>query len=296
MKNERHSGRASRLLRPVLLAGAAAAVWLALSATSASAETGASQDELAGGPGSALSLAATPAPPAARQSPPSGSGGSSSGLLSPVLRVFPGHFEHAGIGVPAGAVDLSNPLTGLVSPAVELVDGAAAGVVQTANPVLAGLVTASAHVPDPPAVALAGVAPLPPAQAILPAAPAPSTDPGGAASTSPTSPRFDAAAGVATAGPAVPPAASRPPGLSQPSDPGTSTEAPQPAKGLPAGSVPAGPGSSAESSRSAPGPGAGAAAETAAFELRPPWGTGSARNPLNAAPQPVSFDPGSSPD
>src|SRR6478752_7201909 len=86
VKHERHSGRASRLLRPVLLAGAATVAWLALSATSASAETGPDLDAAARGLTSGISSLAAPSPHAAKAASPSGSGGDSSGLLSPVTR------------------------------------------------------------------------------------------------------------------------------------------------------------------------------------------------------------------
>ena len=300
MKNERHSGRASRLLRPVLLAGAAAAVWLTLSATSAGAATGAPNDELSGRPGPALSIAAAPAAPTLL---PPGSGGDSSGLLSPVLSILPGTVVVAGASIPAGAAVPSSAPADLASPAVELVDRAAAGVVQAASPVLAGLVTESARALDPLAVVLTGGVPLPTAPAILPAAPAPAVpapDPGGAASAGPGPARADS--GTAAARPDAAPAAAqpraphRPSGLAGPSPSEATGPAEHPRPDEAPATVPGIPGSAAGTSQPAPGSGATAAAETSAFELRPPSGTGSARTPLTAAPEPVSFDPGSSPD
>lgn len=301
MKNERLSGRAARLLRPVLLGGAAAAVWLVLAAPTASAETGPGLDELAGSLDSTLSAAA---PSAALPAPPPGSGGDSSGLLSPVLGSLPGSLDWviapatAGKDVPPGA--LHDPAVATV----ELVDGTAAEAVRAVIPIASGLLPASGNLVDPLAGVVADIAPLPSAPSLLPVAPAPAAtpaaDPGEATTALPSSLRADASRRVAPAGSGARPAASLQKALPRPSSPVASGEAQEPVDDLgTAGvpdAVPAVPGSGAGSAQSASGPGAGAAAETTVFVLRPPPGLCETSNPLQTAPEPVSFDPGSSPD
>lgn len=303
MLHEQLSGRASRLLRPVLLGSAAAAVWLALSAPTANAETGPLLDELSGSLESRLSATAPWAPAVAPQSPPPGSGGDSSGLLSPVSGTLPGAVDRvvgpitAVTDVPSGA--LTDPAAG----AVELVDGAAVGAVQAVIPIASGLLPASAGLVDPLAGPLASIVPLPAAPYLPSAAPAPAApvaDPGEATTPQPGSLRVNAGAGAAPPRPVAPPAASPDHALPSPSDQGGSREAEEPVDDRRTGgvpdTVPAIPGSGAGSGQSASGPGTGAAAETTVFLLRPPPGMCETSNPLHTAPEPVSFDPGSSPD
>ncbi|MEQ4521065.1 hypothetical protein ABLI39_17070 [Pseudarthrobacter sp. B907] len=191
----------------------------------------------------------------------------------------------------------------MASPAAELVADTAAGAVRTVIPVVSGLVPGSGPLVDPIADALTGVSSLPTVATLPPAASAsevPAVDPVGAATASPGSPGVATAAGIAPPESGATPTTSRHQALPSAWGPGASSEAREPANDLPAdevpGAVPAIPGSGAASSQPGSGPGSYAAAETTAFELRPPPGMCETRHPLQAAPEPVSFDPGSSPD
>lgn len=309
--HERSSGRAPRLLRPVLLAGAATALWLALSATAASAETG-TDLEIPGGLNAASSSPSTPPESTSRSASPS-AGGDSSGLLSPVLGQVAGSVERVIASIPAApAVVPASTVTDLASPAVELVDTGAAALVGTIIPVATEALPATAPVVEPlgdvltgaqalplPPVASAPPAPAGPEAARLDATPART---GGAATSHPNATRADVAA-VPT------PSAVPTPAADEYSPPQSGTLPVPPAVGgsvaplQPGGDlggeelpsvVPGVPGSGAGSSQSPSGP--SAATVTAPFQLRPPPGVSEATKPLPQASKPASFDPGSSPD
>lgn len=303
--HERSSGRAPRLLRPVLLAGAATALWLALSATAASAETGADL-EIPGGLNAASSSPSTP-PESASRSASRSAGGDSSGLLSPVLGQVAGSVERVIASIPAApAVVPASTVTDLASPAVELVDTGAAALVGTIIPVATEALPATAPVVEPlgdvltgaqalplPPVASAPPAPAGPEAARLDATPART---GGAATSHPNATRADVAAVPTPAADEYSPPQSGT--LPVPPAVGGSVAPLQPGGDLGGEElpsvVPGVPGWGAGSSQSPSGP--SAATVTAPFQLRPPPGVSEATKPLPQASKPAPFDPGSSPD
>lgn len=304
--HERSSGRASRLLRPVLLAGAATAMWLTLSATAASAETG---TDVAPRPGpDTARLALTTQPDFPRHSVPPDSGGDSSGLLSPVLGAVTGVADDLASSIPAvPAVVPAGTVSELTSPAVQTADKAAVEVVGTAIRVVPELLVAAAPVIDPLGEVVTGSTPIPlppvvstphapggPAAVQLTASPAGVR--GAPATHHDSAPVAVAAVSTPVSDPQsmasqlldfrAPPAAG---GASAPVLPGGEAGGDE----LPA-TLPGVPGSGAGTSQSPPGP--STATETGPFRLRPPSGVGEADRPLLQLSNPVSFDPGSSPD
>jgi len=307
--HERRSSRTARLLRPVLLAGAATGLWLALSATAASAETGADPDTQPGVT-TALSSLTPSAPESTRPLADPISGGDSSGLLSPVLAAVTDSADGVVASIPVARVAAPvSQVVNAVPPAVELAEDAVAGVVEAVVSVGSEVLPGAAPVLDPPADGTTGALPLPPVAAApsVPAATVPdSPDP--SPGKKPGAPISHHRA-VASGGNSVIPAAVEPTAASTQSGPFRAplatvrTDArPQQAGdfgGGPGGGdlpelVPAVPGSVTGSSQSPSGP--GAATVTATFQLQPPSGMPRAAAPLLQASPAVSFDPGSSPD
>ncbi|MET3810273.1 hypothetical protein [Arthrobacter sp. UYEF3] len=312
MKHEPQSGRASRLLRPVLLAFASTAVWLALSATAASAETGAGADSSAGGLTWTFSTVSSPMPVPISSSPVvppgavlPGTGGSSPGLLPPVPGSLTGSVAQFVASVPVSQLVSANPVADLASPVAGLVDSAVAEPAGIVLPAASGPLPGAGAVLDPLDDALSGALSLPPAPPVTDPPPT-STGPDQADLLPAQDPAVDGgpigavdvAAGTATrvglqlhmTQHPLP----RPSAMTSPASP-LQPNGELPGNGL-SDAVPAGPGSGTGSGPAAAGPGAGFACETTAFELRPPLGRCQAGEPLHSAAPPVSFDPGSSPD
>ena len=120
-----------RALRPVLLAGAAAATWLTLSSTPATADTGPDSSSPLGAPTSSVSSVGQDL--AARVSPiPAGSAdgpAASPGLLQPVITPVSGLTDNLIAAVPVvDQVVPAGTVSGVSAPLVEVADTLAAGV------------------------------------------------------------------------------------------------------------------------------------------------------------------------
>ncbi|UTT70675.1 hypothetical protein NMQ03_05930 [Arthrobacter sp. DNA4] len=309
-------------LRPVLLAGAAAATWLTLSSTAATADAGTDSTSLLGGVTSSVSslshdLAATVSPvPAASTTGPA----ESPGLLQPVVTPVAGLADDLIAAVPV--VDQLVP-AGTVSevsaPLVELADTVAAGVAQEVAAPAAETVPVLEPVLQPVSDLLTGAAPLPvpPLDAVqvdvpTEAVPAPAQDQPAAVEDAPdgmvTAPESDQAVESSSASPAAHNGTSM-----EPSGAGilAHTAAPQFEVSATAGSVaeqplpdplplpaqaPAAPASGTGSGGSSGGTSPAAAwFNPFYFDFDRAGSVRADRSPEHA-PAPVSFDPGSSPD
>ncbi|MDB5876236.1 MAG: hypothetical protein JWQ07_5678 [Ramlibacter sp.] len=311
--NERRSGRVLRLFRPVLLGAAAATAWLALSMTAASADTGEDHRSLLSLNSTVASVVA-PAPkpdPGAEAHAPSQvvldvvSG--TAGRATATLDVVSGT-AYQTIAVLPSVSDVIPPdiTTSLVSPAMALEDSTIAVVAATVTRLDSSI--ASVTLPEARAV----IVDAPVAVAVQPVstpavtAIAPTFDP--AADVLTDSPRLEGESLVdpapgAGSGVGVPDALPRSFPLTHGSfGPSASSEAPVPTDAdAPAHplrdrdmlSVPAGSGVGSQTQSGGSGP---AALVARPFQLDALTGAGPISGPLQHAPNPVSFDPGSSPD
>jgi len=310
-----------RALRPALLAGAAAAIWLALSSTAASADAGPDSQSLTpSAPGTVLSLthhlAESVSPPPA--SPPAAVN-PVPGLGQPVASRLSGLADAATSGVPVlEQVVPSGTVSSISAPVADVTDAVTAGVVQ----VLAAPAAEAVPVLDPVSDVLTDATPVAlPALTVdaLPAA-LPSLGSGDPEVTQPAPAKAPVSALEAASDPALTSAAVpsevgvgndvqlQPAGAGAIADTSGPEEAQsasadpgfgQPLAGDPAqlpGQVPAAPASGTGSGGSSGGP-SGAAAWVSAFnvvfELPGALLAGEASGHI---PAPVSFDPGSSPD
>jgi hypothetical protein len=271
VNHERRPGRVLRFFRPVWLGAAAATAWLALSAAAASADAGTDHDRLLGGLAPTISSVSAAAPEPAQP----GVQLSASELSSAVgrtINVLP---------VVTHVVPAQTPAA-LVSPVVALVD-AAAGLVEPALSAAAEAAPVIAPILAPATDVLTGPAPLP--------------------GTGPVSePALNPRSGLGNSAPPLHPvsqsdvvvqlAASSSAAFPAPVRAGTGLPEHLPAdRDMPPAMPCSGSGSHTQSGPSGP-----AALDTKLFQLSPLTGTVPSRGPLQHTPQPVSFDPGSSPD
>jgi len=311
------------ILRPLLIAVAAAASWIVFSALGASADSSTSSDSPLGTGASTLSSVTTTVTRQAKdlQEPvePGPGGGLSNApastvptlvpapSLRPVAEEVEGLAENVVETVPVvSQVVPAGTVAAVVDPAVGTVDGVASGTVESALP-LAGAVL---EPPDPVLEPVIGAVPLPAAQRVAPdpmtTAPAPAV----VADIQPASDRaveIEAETAVAspvstrfldhetwysnglTCDPRMKATAGWPT-LSA----GSRQDAPFRA---PSDAFPAAPGATTGgSSRSGCG-GSAMPAWLAAHHFQiPAAGAAAGQDPLRTAPGPVAFDPGSSPD
>ena len=309
-------------LRPLLLAGAAAATWLTLSSTAATADAGTDSTSLLGGATSSVSslsqdLAAAVSPvPAGSAAGPA----ASPGLLQPVVTPVAGLADNLIAAVPVvDQVVPAGTVSEVSAPLAELADTVAAGVAQEVAAPAAEAVPVLEPVLQPVSDLLTGTVPLPvpPLDAVqvdVPAevVPAPAQDQPAAVDDAPgamnTAPESDQAVEVSSTAPAAHPGA-----FMEAAGAGilAHTAAPQSGESVTAGAVqeqplpdplplpaqaPAAPASGTGSGGSAGG------ASPAAAWLDPfdfdfdRAGSVRADRSSEHAPAPVSFDPGSSPD
>ncbi|WP_285244771.1 hypothetical protein [Pseudarthrobacter sp. fls2-241-R2A-127] len=311
-------------LRPALLAGAAAAMWLALSSTAASADAGPDSQSLTpSAPGTVLSLphnlAESVSPPPA--SPPAAVD-PVPGLAQPVASRLSGLADAATSGVPVlEQVVPPGTVSSISAPVADVADAVTAGVVQVVAAPAAEAVPVLDPVLQPVSNVLTGATPvdLPALTADAPPAALPALGSGDPEVTRPAPVKAPVSALEAASDPALTSAAVpaevgigndvrlQPAGAgaiadtlgpeeaqSASTDPGFGQPAGDPAQ-LP-GQVPAAPASGTGSGGSSGGP-SGAAAWVSGFnvvfELPGALLAGEASGHI---PAPVSFDPGSSPD
>ncbi|MBT2595642.1 hypothetical protein [Arthrobacter sp. ISL-72] len=323
-----------RALRPLLLAGAAASVWLALSAPAASADSTADPGSLLGGISSSVSSIAdkaaapvdalasavnvadpitTPAPPAAAR-PAQPAAPEQLGLLQPattITRTGDHLIEVVPVVaqiVPAGAVNtVTTPVAAaadtIVADAADAVIPAAGDAVPVLEPIL-----------EPVEEVLAGIDALPiPESKVLDPSPAAvpniSTFDGGLTTGVEPAVGGSGQASLVTSGPTVVTESAQPMHSARtapaqlsaqphsPAPPGGSLESPGNGEAAPVPhDPPAVPGSGSGGGQSSGG-GSGGSAWLSVFHLDTPLtGVFSISGPLQSAPAPVSFDPGSSPD
>lgn len=286
-------------LRPLLIAVAAAASWVALSATGASADSSTSGDPLRGAAGSTLSSVASTATHQARdvlEPAEAGPVEDTARLANQLVQLVPA----VNTAVPAGTV------SAVVDPALDTVDGAAGGTVGTVIPLAGAVLEPLEPVLDPVinAVPLPGVTPAaPPAEA--PALPADIPLPGEGA-TAPAAEPQQANTGPDTA--SAPPLSHRTrcnTGLACDSrlQPAAATAlvsvaAPQDAPfGGQADVLPCVPGAATGGSSPSGGNGQAMPARLGDHRFHAPGaGPDAVQGRLLAAPAPVPSDPGSSPD
>jgi hypothetical protein len=273
VNHERRPGRVLRFFRPVWLGAAAATAWLALSAAAASADAGTDHDRLLGGLTSTISSVSAAAPEPAQP----GVQLSASELSSTVGRTIDV------LPVVTHVVPAQTPAA-LVSPVVALVD-AAAGLVEPALLAAAEAAPVIAPILAPATAVLTGPAPLPGTGPV----PEPALDPRpGLGNSAPplhpvSGPQSDVVVQLAASSSAAFPAPVR-----------GGTGVPEHLPGdrdMPPAMPRSGSGSHTQSGPSGP-----AALDTKLFQLSPLTGIVPIRGPLQHTPQPVSFDPGSSPD
>lgn len=272
-------------LRPVFLAGAAAFTWLTFSSSPASAE-------LLPEPTPVVNEISVDAP--------------STDLLAPVPDVAPGTGSSPVIDNAVNAVDqvAAPPVTGLVEATEPVIEPVLESVEPVLEPMLTPMVEPVAELVAAlePVVTLAPAAPV---QAVAGIVPDVATEPsatapavGGTPAAGPAPARTAPQQSLDAAGPApsVPLAVTGPAGplWAGPSASVESAEkAPVPSSSPPA-PVPAAPGSGGAASG---GPSPGSAAWLSPLPLVFPFlGAASAPDFLLHAPEPVAFDPGSSPD
>jgi hypothetical protein len=295
-----------RLLRPVLLAGAATLTWLTLSTSAAMADSSADSGALLGGVTSSVSslssaLTETAAPPAPAPAPVA----PSTGLLQPVVGSLAGTADllvtEAPVldyVVPAGTVSAAT------APVAAVADDATAGLVNTVAPPLAEAVPVLETLLEPVTDLVDGVASLPELPlGVTVSSPveAPSAD-SVIAPLSVTSQLHSAPTDggtVLAGGPTMaPPAAS---GTAAPialAAAGTHPDGPGAPLTLDPSAIPSPLGPTSGAGSGAPSPGSNGSAawlDTFGFYLPLP-GAFRISGPSEHAPSPVSFDPGSSPD
>lgn len=320
--------RSLRSLRSLLLGGAAAVAWLALSSPGASADAGTPSDSILGGLTSSVSsvtsaagdaLSAAPshsraANPAPAPSPASGS----NGLLQPVVGSLTGAVDNLAGSIPViNQVVPDGAVSNAVSPVSAAVDNAASGFAETVIPPASETIPALQPVLDPVADVISGgdvALPEPVAGVVTelvgePAVPGPGLLGDSGAGGDATAALPDTADSVSsdassngTAALATGFSAMWAPsmslgdtsgeaatsGVAAPSDGGNGPPGPE--------AVPAVPGSGSGSGQSSGGSSGGAACLTDLSLNLPQPGNTPASEPLQHAPAPVSFDPGSSPD
>ncbi|ASN21321.1 hypothetical protein [Arthrobacter sp. YN] len=196
MKGTRAFPRATNILRSVVIAGAGTALWMALSATAASADTGA--DENYSLPGGVTSAVSSVEKATAHQSsaPPVSVPVPNVTLPAPVKAVVPAQ----PISVPVPAV---TPLVAHVGEAVggnvgTVVEAVAVPVTETADRAVAGVVPPVTDVTNPIVQPIIDVVDevLQPVGSVLP--PVLPTVPGGVGSLPPAAPSGDPTPGVGT--------------------------------------------------------------------------------------------------
>jgi hypothetical protein len=308
-----------RVLRPVLLAGAATLTWLTFSTSAATADTSTDSGSLLGGLTSSVSslsapLAGTVSPPPGTAAPAAAPAAAPEpGLLQPFVGSAAGEADQLVAAVPVlNALVPTGTVSTISAPVAIVTDEAAAGLVDAVAPPLSEAVPVLEPVLQPVADVVNGVTPLPvplpvldvPAIGSLAGAdvPAGQLENGDESAANPASRAVEGTRGLVNAGGAAlaSSGSSQPlagvsaalPGIqsSQPDVPGTGD--PSPLSAL----VPAGPSSGAGSGSSASGS-SGPAAWVDAFGLYLPLGGAYSISGFSEhAPSPVSFDPGSSPD
>ncbi|MBP1137235.1 hypothetical protein JOE31_003467 [Arthrobacter sp. PvP023] len=323
-----------RALRPLLLAGAAATAWLTLSAPAASADTASDSASLLGSVSSSVSsvtaaainpvedvLAAavpgvrTDAPVDEAVLPAQPSSAEPAGLLQPLTGAATGPVDYLIEVVPVvNQIVPSGTVGAVTAPVTAAADGIVTGIAEEVLPIAGDALPVLDPVVEPVGDLLAGVGPLPGPEVLIPNLPVPdiaAADDATADSIAPARvPPVSADAPSASDLPAAPAtstsAMSKSAASFHPSGPGTLQTAPVqagiladplPRDGTPSPAVlPAVPGSGSGSSQSQGG-GAGGAAWLSAFHLDVPLTVVlPVSGPLQSAPAPVSFDPGSSPD
>ncbi|MHC6231660.1 hypothetical protein ACX5I6_19155 [Arthrobacter sp. MMS24-T111] len=311
-------------LRPALLAGAAAVMWLTLSSATASADSGPGTPPLLGNVTGAVSAMthdlANPASPVASPDGPAAAPGLVQTVAAPVSEAGDTIISTVPVVdqlVPTGSVSaVSTPIGGmadqLATGVTEVIAAPAAEAVPALEPALepvADLLTGATATPLPlptptvdvvladlPSVVAPVPAAGPEALEALPDVPGmlPEADQG--AEALPTAPSGSSSAGFATvrsAALANTPAPQA--GMSVPAGPASGQPLPVDPAPLRA-QVPAGPASGTGSGASSGGPASAAAwLSPACFGFERP-GTVPAGETFEHAPAPVSFDPGSSPD
>jgi hypothetical protein len=313
------SWRTPRSLRSLLLGGAAAVAWLALSSTAASADSGSSSEPILGGltssvssvtsaAGNALSAVSAPLP---ALPPASGS----NGLLQPVVGSLTGAVDNLAATVPVvNQVVPDHTVTNVISPVSSAVDDAAGNLAEAVIPPASETIPALEPVLNPIADVISGgevTLPEPVAGIVTelvgePTASIPNLLDSGAAPALPGSADSDSAAGSSNA--TAVSATGFTGALWQPSvslgdtsgEAGMSAVETGPHDGnngppVPE-ALPAVPGSGSSSGQSSGASSGGAAFLTDIFLNLPQAGSTPATASLQHAPAPVSFDPGSSPD
>jgi hypothetical protein len=315
-----------RVLRPVLLAGAAAVSWLTLSSTAASADALSDTTSLLGGVTSSVSSVAdkvaTPAPAAQAPAPVSAPVPASTpkaGLLQPVVAPVAKLADNLVSSVPVvNHVVPAGTVSAVSAPLAQVADGATTAVVEVVVPPVSEAVPVLEPVLEPVADLVTGNSPLPVAIPELPGtaigeelpqltAGAPASDAITATASEPAEELIPAGSASTDAFgvPSVPATAvdvASLPGASvlpwtelagagkAAEQPGTDDHSPVPAQS------PAVPGSGSGSGASSPGS-SGSAAWLSPFSFDLPFnGLVLASEATEHAPSPVSFDPGSSPD
>ncbi|MFF1384926.1 hypothetical protein ACFVWT_15310 [Arthrobacter sp. NPDC058288] len=323
-----------RALRPLLLAGAAATAWLTLSAPGASADTASDSASLLGNVNSSVSsvadaamnpvedvlAAAAPSilangPADAAVLPAQPSPAEPGGLLRPLTGAATGTLDHLLETAPAVNQIVPSGTGGAVTaPVTAAADGIVTAIAEEVLPIASDVLPGLDPVVGPVGDLLTGVDSVPGSDVLIPDLPVPDAAAPDDASTNMVTPidlppvsadassarDLPAAPGISTSVMSKPAAPFQAHGhgtmQSVPVQAGV-VEDPLPHDGPPnPATLPAVPGSGSGSSQSQSS-GASGAAWLAAFHLDvPPTGVLPVSGPLQSAPAPVSFDPGSSPD
>jgi hypothetical protein len=317
LRMERLSWRA---LRPLLLAGAAATAWLTLSAPGASADGASDPGSLLSGVSSSVSsvreaatspvgdilagAASSPTPVAAPADvtvlPAEPSSTEPAGLVQPLT----GAVDHVIAAVPVvNQIVPTGSVGAVTAPVIDAADGIVAGIAQEVLPAAGDTLPVLEPVVEPVSDLLDGVDSLPdniaaPVLTVPDAAGAASNTPAVALPLLADTERAGRPAAADVTAKAVAPFSAAVSGTLRPAPAQAgSLESPGPRGGSPGPSeLPAVPGSGSGSSQSSSG-GAGGTAWLSTFHLDVPLtGVFPVSGPLQNAPAPVSFDPGSSPD
>ncbi|KIS28385.1 hypothetical protein TV39_05100 [Arthrobacter sp. SPG23] len=311
-----------RALRPLLLAGAAAATWLTLSAPAASADAATDPGSLLGGVSSSVSsvsetainpvgdvlAAAVPAVSAEFSVQPSSA--DPDGLLQPLTGAATGTVDHLVEAVPVVNQIVPSGTVGTVTaPVTAAADGIASGIAEEVLPVASSALPLPEPVVEPVSDLLSSIDSLPGTDVSAPDLAFPDvsavhgTTASGAVPPLVLPVQADAensgdlpAASVMPMSAAHFPAYGLDPLPPAPVQAGI-LEAPLPNEGTPhPAALPAVPGSGSASSQSQGG-GAGSTAWLSTFAMNVPLtGVLPVGGALQSPPSPVSFDPGSSPD
>ncbi|QCO97421.1 hypothetical protein FCN77_06435 [Arthrobacter sp. 24S4-2] len=319
-----------RTLRPLLLAGAAATAWLALSAPLASADSASDPGSLLGGISSSVSSIAgagttsveatrasagraasneTAPERAAATAPVQSATPEPDGLLQPLTGAATGTVDYLIEAAPVvDQIVPSGTVGSVIAPVVAAADTTVAETGQTVLPAASDAVPALDPILVPVGELLPGIdaLPLPDTGTVpprLPATPDTSAFDGGlvadvelaltgALTAFPVGSGLSVTPGAASLLPTAGPGSVHFPGV-----PAGGIESPGNGDGVPGPyELPAVPGSASGASQSA-GAGPGGSALISAFHLDfPLTGVFPVSGPLQSFPAPVSFDPGSSPD